>query len=148
MKMRFLGKSGIKVSEVCLGTMTFGSNSRMKQIGSVGQPEADKIVAMALDGGINFFDTADLYSEGQSEEILGKALENGVKISSWQPKSVTAWGRAERYRTFPTPHSGRLRGQPEAIWAQITSIFISSTAGPQPAAGRDNTGAGRPGAPG
>ena len=74
MKMRFLGKSGIKVSEVCLGTMTFGSNSRMKQIGSVGQPEADKIVAMALDGGINFFDTADLYSEGQSEEILGKAL--------------------------------------------------------------------------
>jgi aryl-alcohol dehydrogenase-like predicted oxidoreductase len=74
MKMRFLGKSGIKVSEVCLGTMTFGANSRMKQLGSVGQPEADKIVAMALDGGINFFDTADLYSEGQSEEILGKAL--------------------------------------------------------------------------
>jgi len=74
MKMRFLGKSGIKVSEVCLGTMTFGSNSRMKQIGSVDQQAADKIVAMALDGGINFFDTADLYSEGQSEEILGKAL--------------------------------------------------------------------------
>jgi len=55
MKMRFLGKSGIKVSEVCLGTMTFGSNSRMKQIGAVGQPEADKIVAMALDGVSNFF---------------------------------------------------------------------------------------------
>ena len=80
MKMRFLGKSGIKVSEVCLGTMTFGSNTCMKQIGSISQKEADTIVGLALDGGINFFDTADLYSEGQSEEILGKAFGSGVKI--------------------------------------------------------------------
>ncbi|MGP8081079.1 MAG: aldo/keto reductase [Dehalococcoidales bacterium] len=72
MKMRFLGKSGIKVSAVCLGTMTFGSNTRMKQIGSVDQQTADKIVGLALDGGINFFDTADLYSkpEGQSTTCL------------------------------------------------------------------------------
>jgi aryl-alcohol dehydrogenase-like predicted oxidoreductase len=54
--------------------MTFGPNSRMKALGSVEQKEADNIVNMAIDGGINFFDTADLYSEGQSEEILGKAL--------------------------------------------------------------------------
>ena len=62
--------------------VTFGSNSRMKQIGAVDQQTADKIVAMALDGSINFFDTADLYSEGQSEEILGKALESGARILS------------------------------------------------------------------
>jgi aryl-alcohol dehydrogenase-like predicted oxidoreductase len=74
MRMRFLGKSGIKVSELCLGTMTFGANTRMKQLGAVDQKGADAIVGMALDGGINFFDTADIYSEGQSEEILGKAL--------------------------------------------------------------------------
>jgi aryl-alcohol dehydrogenase-like predicted oxidoreductase len=102
MKMRFLGKSGIKVSEVCLGTMTFGSNSRMKQIGSVGQPEADKIVAMALDGGINFFDTADLYSEGAIGGNSGQgAGENGVKILSWRPKSATAWGLGQTISGSP-----------------------------------------------
>ena len=74
MRMRFLGKSGLKVSELCLGTMTFGVHSRNKQIGELDQKEADRIVEMALDGGINLFDTADVYSDGQSEEILGKAL--------------------------------------------------------------------------
>ena len=74
MRMRFLGKSGIKVSELCLGTMTFGPNARMKPLGAVDQKGADTIVSMALDGGINFFDTADIYSEGQSEVTLGKAL--------------------------------------------------------------------------
>ncbi len=71
MRMRYLGKSGIKVSELCLGTMTFGTNTR---IGALDQKAADTIVGMALDGGINFFDTADIYSIGKSEEILGKAL--------------------------------------------------------------------------
>jgi aryl-alcohol dehydrogenase-like predicted oxidoreductase len=72
--MHNLGKSGIKVSELCLGTWTFGPNEQLKIIGDVNQKEADTLVSMALDSGINFFDTADQYSEGQSEEILGKAL--------------------------------------------------------------------------
>lgn len=71
MRMRFLGKSGLKVSELCLGTMTFGNNIR---IGALDQKAADIIVSKALYGGINFFDTADIYSKGQSEEIVGKAL--------------------------------------------------------------------------
>jgi aryl-alcohol dehydrogenase-like predicted oxidoreductase len=71
MRMRFLGKSGLKVSELCLGTMTFGNNVR---IGALDQKAADIIVSKALYGGINFFDTADIYSKGQSEEIVGKAL--------------------------------------------------------------------------
>jgi aryl-alcohol dehydrogenase-like predicted oxidoreductase len=74
MKMRFLGKSGLKVSELCLGTMTFGTDPRNKQIGELGQAEADTIVKLALDGGINFFDTADVYTGGNAEVILGKAL--------------------------------------------------------------------------
>jgi len=74
MKVRFLGKSGIRVSELCLGTMTFGPNIPMKKLGSLDQKEANVIVDMAMDAGINFFDTADQYSAGQSEEILGKAL--------------------------------------------------------------------------
>jgi aryl-alcohol dehydrogenase-like predicted oxidoreductase len=74
MKMNFLGNSGIKVSELCFGAMTFGGRGYWRSIGEVEQHDANDIVAMAIDGGINFFDTADVYSEGLSEEILGKAL--------------------------------------------------------------------------
>ena len=74
MKMNFLGNSGIKVSELCFGAMTFGGRGYWRTIGEVEQNDANDIAAMAIDGGINFFDTADVYSEGLSEEILGKAL--------------------------------------------------------------------------
>ncbi len=74
MRMRFLGKAGIKVSELCFGALTFGGRGRYKRMGEVDQKQADTLVGMALEAGINFFDTADVYSEGLSEEILGKAL--------------------------------------------------------------------------
>ena len=74
MRTRFLGKAGIRVSELCLGTMTFGSGARFRHLGSLGQKDANNIVGMALDGGINFIATADIYSNGQTEEIMGKAL--------------------------------------------------------------------------
>ncbi len=74
MKTRFLGNAGVRVSELCFGTMTFGGNGYWTNIGRVHQKEADKLVQIALDGEINFFDTADVYSEGWSEQILGKAL--------------------------------------------------------------------------
>ena len=79
MKMRFLGNSGVKVSEICFGAMTFGGKGYWKSIGEVQQKEASELVSMALDGGINFFDTADVYSEGLSEILLGKALGNNRK---------------------------------------------------------------------
>ena len=72
MPMRRLGNSGVQVSALGFGTMTFGS--QWKHIGTTGQPEADRIVGRCLDAGINFFDTADVYSSGESEEILGRAL--------------------------------------------------------------------------
>jgi aryl-alcohol dehydrogenase-like predicted oxidoreductase len=74
MKMRFMGNTGIQVSALCLGTMTFGGRSFFKNIGNLGQKEATTLVDMALYAGINFFDTADVYSEGLSEELLGRAL--------------------------------------------------------------------------
>jgi aryl-alcohol dehydrogenase-like predicted oxidoreductase len=74
MKMRNLGKTGIKVSELCLGTMTFGGRGFFKNIGGLGLKEATALVDMSLYAGINFFDTADVYSQGLSEELLGKAL--------------------------------------------------------------------------
>jgi aryl-alcohol dehydrogenase-like predicted oxidoreductase len=74
MKMRFLGKTSVQVSELCFGTMSFGGPSLMQTFGGVSQKEADVLVNMAIDSGVNFFDTAENYSEGLSEEILGKVL--------------------------------------------------------------------------
>jgi len=77
MRYRTLGRSGLIVSELCLGTMTFGGGEGMWQVvGKLQQDEADALVKAALDAGINFFDTANVYSEGQSETILGQALKN------------------------------------------------------------------------
>lgn len=77
MKMRQLGRSGLFVSELCLGTMTFGGSGDMwGMIGQLRQPQADDLVKVALEGGINFIDTANIYATGESETILGQSLKN------------------------------------------------------------------------
>ena len=77
MKYNLLGNTGLKVSELCLGTMTFGSvGGRFAAINGVDQAGADALVKRSLDAGINFLDTANIYTEGQSEEITGQALHN------------------------------------------------------------------------
>ena len=73
MKYRPLANTGVFVSELCLGAMTFGS--QWKTIGALGQKDSDALVHRSLDEGINFFDTADVYSTGESEEILGRSLK-------------------------------------------------------------------------
>ena len=75
MEYRNLGRSGLKVSELCFGTMTFHGGTGMWQaIGQLQQDEASTLVKTAFDAGINFFDTADVYSEGAAEHMLGEAL--------------------------------------------------------------------------
>ena len=74
MRYNTLGGTGLVVSEICLGTMTFGGKGFWTAIGTLDQGVADRIVAGALDQGVNFIDTADVYSEGLSEEITGKAM--------------------------------------------------------------------------
>ncbi|WP_254245176.1 aldo/keto reductase [Hymenobacter sp. BRD67] len=77
MKYNLLGNTGLKVSELCLGTMTFGTRGgRFGAISGVDQAGADALVKRSLDAGINFIDTANVYTEGQSEEITGQALHN------------------------------------------------------------------------
>lgn len=72
-----LGRTGLFVSELCLGTMTFGGTEGMwANIGQLRQPEAERLVGQALDAGINFIDTADVYAGGASEQITGQALRN------------------------------------------------------------------------
>ena len=77
MEYATLGNTGLLVSKLCFGTMTFGDGRGLfKMIGATGQAGADELVKRSIDGGINFFDTADVYTEGQSEEILGQSLKN------------------------------------------------------------------------
>ena len=77
MEYTTLGNTGLLVSRICFGTMTFGDGRGMfKAIGAQGQAEADALVKTSLEGGVNFFDTADVYTEGESEKILGQSLKN------------------------------------------------------------------------
>jgi aryl-alcohol dehydrogenase-like predicted oxidoreductase len=76
MEYRTLGNSGLKVSELCFGVATFGgTNEFFKAWGSTDVEEARKLIDICLEAGINLFDTADIYSDGASEEILGQAIE-------------------------------------------------------------------------
>jgi aryl-alcohol dehydrogenase-like predicted oxidoreductase len=75
MKYRVLGDTGVFVSELCLGAMTFGGGGQIwETIGGLGQAEVDALVGRALDAGINFIDTANVYSAGVSETSVGRAL--------------------------------------------------------------------------
>src|SRR5918998_2190901 len=71
MKLRPLGRTGVSVSKLCLGAMMFG------RWGNPDHAESIRIIHAALDAGINFIDTADVYGQGESEEIVGKALAGG-----------------------------------------------------------------------
>jgi aryl-alcohol dehydrogenase-like predicted oxidoreductase len=75
MKYNQLGKTGVLVSEMCLGAMTFGGSGMWKSVGSMQQQDVNQLIKLAFDNGINFIDTADVYSEGMSETMLGKALK-------------------------------------------------------------------------
>ena len=77
MEYKQLGNTGLIVSRLCLGTMTFSDGSGVYQhIGDVGQDDADALVQQCVESGINFFDTADIYSHGTSERTLGQAFRN------------------------------------------------------------------------
>ena len=88
-----LGPSGVLVSELCLGTMTFGEGWGF---GGIDTPTADDLVGRALDAGINFIDTADVYSEGQSEVILGQALRGRARPGRARHQGVRSDGYGRR----------------------------------------------------
>lgn len=75
MKYNELGKTGVLVSELCLGAMTFGGKGYWQAIGQMPQDEVNQIIKISLESGINFIDTANAYSEGLSEIMLGEALK-------------------------------------------------------------------------
>ena len=82
MKYNQLGNTGLFVSEICLGAMTFGGQGLFKVVGEVDQKGATGMIARSMEAGVNFVDTADVYSMGNSETLVGQALKDiGVKRS-------------------------------------------------------------------
>lgn len=76
MKYKLLGSTGLMVSEICLGAMTFGGKDPMSSaMGALDDKAANQLVGEALEAGVNFFDTANVYGAGESEEILGRVLK-------------------------------------------------------------------------
>jgi predicted oxidoreductase len=104
MKHNRLGTSGLFVSELSFGTMTFGENAGQPTLGSLTQLDASAMVAKAFEAGVNLFDTADVYALGDSERFLGEALRNlGVPRSERQHEqsrpAILAALRSTHHRT-------------------------------------------------
>ncbi|OIQ18634.1 MAG: aldo/keto reductase [Flavobacterium sp. MedPE-SWcel] len=76
MKYNFLGNTGLLVSELCFGTMTFGGKGFWEAVGSTQQNEVNQLMKTVVDAGINFIDTANVYSFGESEKLLGQSLKD------------------------------------------------------------------------
>jgi aryl-alcohol dehydrogenase-like predicted oxidoreductase len=76
MKYKLLGNTGLKVSELCLGTMTFGGRGMWTAIGTLPQEEVNELIRLSVESGINFIDTANVYSEGMSEQMTGRAIRD------------------------------------------------------------------------
>jgi aryl-alcohol dehydrogenase-like predicted oxidoreductase len=99
MRYRKLGRTGVYVSEMCFGAMTFGGKGFWEVVGKLGAAEAEKLVGAALDAGVNFIDTADVYSEGESEKLVGAALR-----ALGRPREQLVVATKCRGRTGPGPN--------------------------------------------
>jgi aryl-alcohol dehydrogenase-like predicted oxidoreductase len=99
MRYRLFGRTGLYVSELCLGTMTFGGKGFWEVVGKLGAREVESIIGGALDAGVNFIDTADVYSEGESETLVGGAL-----ASLGRPREQLVVATKVRGRTGPGPN--------------------------------------------
>lgn len=112
MEYKTLGNTGLLVSTLCFGTMTFsGGDGSWKAIGTVDQSGADDLIKASIEGGINFFDTADVYSEGESEKTLGQSLKN--------------LGIARKEVVLATKVSGRVGPGPNDVGASRGHIMDS-----------------------
>ncbi|HVX42939.1 MAG TPA: aldo/keto reductase, partial [Mycobacteriales bacterium] len=96
MEYRTLGRSGLKVSELTLGTMTFGGKGGFKNVGDTQVAEARSIVDRAIDAGVNVIDTANMYSGGESERIVGEVIK-GRRVDLLIASKV-------RFRVGPGPN--------------------------------------------
>src|SRR3984885_8165857 len=125
MKYATLGNTGLLVSKLCFGTMTFGDGKGMfKAIGAVVQVGADELVKTSIESGINFFDTADVYAQGESEKILGQSLKN-LNIARHQVVIATkVYGRVGPGRNDVGASRGHIMDGVEASLRRLQTDHI------------------------
>ena len=119
MEFRPLGRTGVQVSALCLGAMMFG------EWGTNDHDESIRIIGRALDAGINFIDTADVYSAGESEEIVGKAIAGrrddivlATKVHMPMGDDPNRRGNSRRWIIAEAENSLRCLGTPAGAWCR------------------------------
>jgi aryl-alcohol dehydrogenase-like predicted oxidoreductase len=125
MKYNTLGHTGLLVSELCLGTMTFAAAEGIwKSIAGVEQKLADELVRISLDAGINFVDTADVYTNGESEKVLAQAIANLGIARQDVVIATKAYGRTGPGRNDIGASRGHLMNAVEASLRRLRTDYI------------------------
>ena len=140
MKYNRLGTSGLFVSELSFGTMTFGEMEGQPTLGGLTQQDASALVAKAFEAGVNLFDTADVYALGDSERFLGEALRNlGVPVKPCGHSDASlgnvSWpGKCAPLRRLPGNPPGRPRPLLYGLVTEWSSRgrFVTPTIEPGP----------------
>jgi aryl-alcohol dehydrogenase-like predicted oxidoreductase len=125
MKYNTLGHTGLLVSELCLGTMTFATGEGMwKPIAGVEQKLADELVKLSLDAGINFVDTADVYTNGESEKVLAQSITNLGIARKDIVLATKAYGRTGPGRNDVGASRGHIMHAVEASLQRLKTDYI------------------------
>jgi len=125
MKYNTLGHTGLLVSELCLGTMTFAAGEGMwKPIAGVEQNLADELVRLSLDSGVNFVDTADVYTNGESEKVLAQAIANLGIARKDIVIATKAFGRTGPGRNDVGASRGHIMDAVEASLKRLRTDYI------------------------
>jgi aryl-alcohol dehydrogenase-like predicted oxidoreductase len=125
MKYNTLGHTGLLVSELCLGTMTFaGGEGMWKPIAGVEQPLADELLRKSIDAGINFVDTADVYTNGESEKSLAQAISNLGVARKDIVIATKAYGRTGPGRNDVGASRGHILDAVEASLKRLRTDYI------------------------
>ena len=143
MEYRQLGRSGLKVPELCFGAGTFGTQGQFFEAwASTSQEEADRIIDICMEAGLNFFDTADIYSDGGSETVLGKALahltRDRVLISTKATFRFGAGPNDVGSSPLP-PHRSRSKPRSSASAPTTSTSTTSTPSTPPPPSKRPST---------
>jgi aryl-alcohol dehydrogenase-like predicted oxidoreductase len=125
MQYKLLGNTGLQVSTICLGTMTFGGGEGIwKMIGASGQAEADELIKASVDAGVNFIDTADVYSEGQSEITVGRSLKNLGIVRKDLVIATKVFGRMGKGRNDAGASRGHILDAVDASLKRLQTDYI------------------------
>jgi aryl-alcohol dehydrogenase-like predicted oxidoreductase len=133
MQYKTLGNTGLLVSQICLGTMTFAGDDPTalsengaiwKAIGNVNQADSDALIRAAIDGGVNFIDTADVYSEGKSETTIGKSLKNLNVARTGIVLATKVYGRTGPGRNDVGASRGHIMDGVEASLRRLQTDYI------------------------